>query len=793
MTEEIKTISINSYIKSLGTTNTLEENIVARSIFSDFKGTRLGLAKSNDGKYMVIIFPYSGDKIIVPCENIEEASHTVEKVMLNLEKSRIKEQKGEGYGIVSALQGDRVKVEINDRGNIRYTRSRENRKVELYKQLYELYGLKFDKREMYKRIDTDQYPNDEKIQKEIKDKLFSAERFRAFFDDSLKKMLEEEIPEANQIIKKIVAVLRTEGDSYIIAKLDQITIDGKTLEKTRDVGQYLINKATLNTGEKVIDFNTQGYSDSVQNYLLKLVYNQHIKLTHEQKKGMVYFKEEGYKIMNALMRAQNEVVKKEYTMNHSIDSIVEQLLQMEAISKSLPKRNYDITLGRIGTGAHDKEKYEENIKEYSSYVSFGTNNGTDINEGNTEWWKNIPSILYKRVLKSEEPAIPIDLLCQDVLVHKLLECEILSLPMQYTEGQIQKIEDPMTDIKQIITMENITEMSVTDILETRLKGLKDFLIKERITKSLEEAEWNEKLEKYEAIGYSEDLETIQLELRDVLEQYKKSGEISEVIAFDKGINIDNKQYEKTGLDNDTHGRLHARRVAFFVRTLANLGGLTEQDKKILLFAAKNHDIGRKHDYEDAKHGMDSASMLIHTRGWEEFSEEEQELIKFIVIEHSKGQDDNAQAIERLNDEKKYKYKMMLNYLKDADKLDRVRLGNGPKVGLDASRLQLDVSKQLVKMAYQLHEFSLDISEQEKINIMLQDIEETVERVQHAKTTPITEQITTEPLRYFDDEPQQVKIVTEDKIRLGLSEINEVTVEMRKDLTQEKQTALSFGL
>lgn len=38
-----------------------------------------------------------------------------------------------------------------------------------------------------------------------------------------------------------------------------------------------------------------------------------------------------------------------------------------------------------------------------------------------------------------------------------------------------------------------------------------------------------------------------------------------------------------------------------------------------------------------------------------------------------------------------------------------------------------------------------------------------------------------------------KITTEDKVRLGLSEINSVTAEMRKDLTQQKETTLSFGL
>lgn len=48
-------------------------------------------------------------------------------------------------------------------------------------------------------------------------------------------------------------------------------------------------------------------------------------------------------------------------------------------------------------------------------------------------------------------------------------------------------------------------------------------------------------------------------------------------------------------------------------------------------------------------------------------------------------------------------------------------------------------------------------------------------------------------RYVDTLYWAQKITTEDKVRLGLSEINGVTAEMRKDLTQQKETTLSFGL
>ena len=350
-------------------------------------------------------------------------------------------------------------------------------------------------------------------------------------------------------------------------------------------------------------------------------------------------------------------------------------------------------------------------------------------------------------------------------------------------------------------MGNTKELSVVEILEKRLQELKKFLEEKGNSAteiSPEKTETDTRIQKYEERGYTGNLGTEQLELRDILEGYRKSGEINELIAFDEEIRKDSNQYS-----SETHGAAHTRRVAFFARTLANLGNLDDRDKKILLFAAKNHDIGRVHDWEDAEHGKNSASKLNGAKGWDEFSADEQELIAFVITEHSKGKDDNIQAISGLSPDKQAKYKTILEYLKDADKLDRVRLGRFD--GLDPSRLSMPISKKMVKMAYQSYEFLFDSFDYErktsKTERMLQDIDSALILVEQVKTHPTIETVETEPLRYFDDEPDKEispsdellkKTVERSKVRCGLWGIKSLALHIKAKL-MEKINAKKKGM
>jgi len=149
------------------------------------------------------------------------------------------------------------------------------------------------------------------------------------------------------------------------------------------------------------------------------------------------------------------------------------------------------------------------------------------------------------------------------------------------------------------------------------------------------------------------------------------------------------------MQNDTylHGINHVVRVLFNAYAIITLENGNEEDKKIVIEAVKLHDIGRTQDGEDTEHGNKSA---IKARGILEdkgFSQEEIDEICFIIKEHSLPKQKNKEDIENLPEGLKEKYRYHLSLVKDADKLDRARIGD-----LDPKRLATDSAKRLVGVA-----------------------------------------------------------------------------------------------
>ncbi|MCI9063925.1 MAG: HD domain-containing protein, partial [Clostridia bacterium] len=159
--------------------------------------------------------------------------------------------------------------------------------------------------------------------------------------------------------------------------------------------------------------------------------------------------------------------------------------------------------------------------------------------------------------------------------------------------------------------------------------------------------------------------------------------------LDNFSEIDNLMQNNTRL----HGTNHVLRVVFNTYALATLENISEEDKKIIIAAAKLHDIGKVADGEDRAHGETSANkakVVLKEKG---YTQEEIEQICFIIKEHSLPKDKNIEDIENLPQELKERYKRNLNMLKDADKLDRVRLGD-----LDQSRLTTSSAKRLIPIS-----------------------------------------------------------------------------------------------
>lgn len=141
-----------------------------------------------------------------------------------------------------------------------------------------------------------------------------------------------------------------------------------------------------------------------------------------------------------------------------------------------------------------------------------------------------------------------------------------------------------------------------------------------------------------------------------------------------------------------HGKLHTLRVLLHILFISHMLNLPHDEKEILCTAALWHDTGRSCDGIDDEHGFNS---MLNYEG--SFEDEINPIVSFIIQYHSI--DDNI-ATKKLESypcsvtEKETIIKLY-NIFKDADALDRIRLGFRD---LDINYLRLSESKHLTKVA-----------------------------------------------------------------------------------------------
>jgi len=140
---------------------------------------------------------------------------------------------------------------------------------------------------------------------------------------------------------------------------------------------------------------------------------------------------------------------------------------------------------------------------------------------------------------------------------------------------------------------------------------------------------------------------------------------------------------------------HARRVLFHTLILCEMCSIGDQDKELLVTAALFHDIGRENDGLCFKHGKRSADKMV-ALDLVPAEQETTEILKYIVTYHcisdSKAEAD-LHVIPRNSRDRTWR---LYSVLKDADGLDRVRIGD-----LDMSYMRNPEAIQLESLAHEL--------------------------------------------------------------------------------------------
>lgn len=146
-----------------------------------------------------------------------------------------------------------------------------------------------------------------------------------------------------------------------------------------------------------------------------------------------------------------------------------------------------------------------------------------------------------------------------------------------------------------------------------------------------------------------------------------------------------------------HAIGHTRRVLLLGILLAYLEQYDLADANLLSLAAVYHDIGRENDGYDPGHGTASYNRVMKEQLLTWIDYEDQEILRFIVENHAIPDRSAYQKLDRYHLGDAERTLRLYHAFKDADGLDRVRLGD-----LNPDYLRTASAQRLLVAAHQLY-------------------------------------------------------------------------------------------
>lgn len=155
-----------------------------------------------------------------------------------------------------------------------------------------------------------------------------------------------------------------------------------------------------------------------------------------------------------------------------------------------------------------------------------------------------------------------------------------------------------------------------------------------------------------------------------------------------------------------HGIRHVDNVTMFTYYIASKEGYSKEGIRILLEAARFHDIGRTNSWQEGGHGSSGGKKYV-----EEFGTElplyERQIIKFLISSHDLPNQNQIPEVAKkifgyLNEDEIKVLCDMANVIRDADALDRTRFPIYSSDYLNSKLLTHESSKELVEVAQTLN-------------------------------------------------------------------------------------------
>ena len=265
-----------------------------------------------------------------------------------------------------------------------------------------------------------------------------------------------------------------EKNTLTVSTIDQLLINNKSLRDKKDIIKRLYDLSfEKDKEEPYLDFYKAGYDAGIQNYLVMNLYEENINLNDSLVNAISYYKAKEpkiYYLVNSFLRGNfDEMINYLKTLKQpiSVNSIVRICQNIIQAQEELPNRNYDLMIYRAGLGK-TKDLSIGAKNSYQSFVSFGTSVGTLEEENITD----SNPIVYKRILKKDEKAIPVDLIQNlgIIYIDGTQENEFLLPPFEFKITDLSK-EEPFN----IYSIEETDKINPRELLYRRLNELEEYL------------------------------------------------------------------------------------------------------------------------------------------------------------------------------------------------------------------------------------------------------------------------------------------------------------------------------
>lgn len=188
------------------------------------------------------------------------------------------------------------------------------------------------------------------------------------------------------------------------------------------------------------------------------------------------------------------------------------------------------------------------------------------------------------------------------------------------------------------------------------------------------------------------LDIVPLNYEDITSKLSNSKYLDIYLSLMKNIKSE-MLYKSHG-----HGINHNIRTSIFTLIISAYEGVSIKDFKLVIEAAKYHDIGRSNDLDDKSHGLISSQKINFLN--KKYSKDDMNYLKTIIECHSLD-DKFFENVAKRNSIKNIKRcRKLFNILKDSDALDRARLED-PFIKKELLRTKTSI--KLIPFAYELFE------------------------------------------------------------------------------------------